>query len=63
MKCIHGNEIKVRIELCSPICWDDGVYFVDENGENWLENYDQDKKKFLEVDGCEKCNSVEVYVM
>jgi hypothetical protein len=50
MKCQHGKNVVVVIELCSPPYWDDGIYFVNKNGNHGHTH--------LPLKGCKKCKAI-----
>jgi hypothetical protein len=59
MKCEHGNEVTVEITTVSDICWDDGIYFVDEDGI--IQHYGSTQEdNYLTITGCPDCKTIKV---
>lgn len=72
MICEHGNEITVILDLRSDVCWGDGIYQYNEDGQyvafgKWYlahpgsscQDY-YDEHAFVQVLGCPDCQTVRV---
>ena len=52
MKCEHGIEVRVEIELYDDSSWCDGIVLHEKNGGP--------AGDFLKVSGCELCGLIEI---